>query len=298
MSAAIGLPESTVEVLTSLAQHRTLTNAQVRAIHFPGRSPRWARKVLERLRVAGLVSQVRTPGALPRSLWYATEAGANVAVEAGGFDQAPKILRPEQAAGQLHRHTIAVNDTAIRFLEEARARGDDFGPLSWHHEVVHPLARARGRRRKVLRADAVLTYLRQDDGDVFVEQRFVEVDRATLSVERLASELAAYATLYRATDERGEPLWTSTYPAFPPTICVLDGAPRANLERRRNATIALLASDPELIPTPEVTIYICLAADLGEQGPFAPIFHDPARPGEPLNWLGIPTETRRGGRLA
>lgn len=131
---------------------------------------------------------------------------------------------------------------------------------------------------------------------MFVEQRFLEVDRATLSVDSLAAELAAYAALCRAGDEQGEPMWRASYPAFPPILCVLDGAARAVLERRRNATTALLASDPELTRTPEVTIYICLAADLDEQGPFAPIFHDPARPGEQLNWLGTPTDTDQGGR--
>lgn len=287
MSGTVGLPESTEEVLTSLVQHRALTTAQVWVIHFPDRTARWARRVLERLRSAGLVARVRTPGRLPRSLWFATEQGIEIAVEAGGFDQAPKALRPEQAAGQLHRHTIAINDAAICFLEEARHRGDDFGPLSWSHEVVHPLTRTRGRRRKVLRADAVFTYLRRNEGDVFVEQRFLEVDRATLAVDRLASELSGYATLHRATDERGEPIWRNTYPAFPPVICVLTGTSRAALERRRNATVALLSSDPGLDRTPEVSIYICLAADLHEQGPFSPIFRDP-RETEPRDWLGKP----------
>lgn len=296
MSAPAGLPWSAVEILTSLTQHRALTTEQVHQIHLPDRSPRRARQILSTLKDAGLVCLVRGPGGLPRGLWFVTEAGTKIALESGRLDHAPRVLSPEQAAGQLRLHTVAVNDTAISFLNEARRRGDDFGPLSWRHEVVHPLTRGRGRRRKFLRADALLTYLRLDDGDVFVEQRFLEVDRATLSVDSLATELATYATLFRATGEQGEPLWRSSYPACPPILCVLDGAPRATLERRRNATIALLASDPELIRTPEVTIQICLAADLGEQGPFAAIFHDPARPGEWLNWLGDPTDTDQGGR--
>ncbi|MBN8870535.1 MAG: replication-relaxation family protein [Solirubrobacterales bacterium] len=290
MRARDGLPQTAVEILTSLASHRTLTTAQVWAIHLPDRTVRRARQVLGDLQSAGLVLRVRAPGALPRGLWFVTESGARLAVESGRLDRAPKVLSPEQAAGQLRLHTIAVNAAAICFLEEARHRGDDFGPLSWHHEVVHPLTRGRGRYRKVLRADAVLTYLRLDDGEVFVEQRFVEVDRATLSVDSLAAELASYARLFRASDDHGEPLWRATYPAFPPVVCVLDGAPRAALERRRNATIALLASDPELVRTPEVSIHTCLAGDLAEQGPFAPIFRDPTRPGESLNWLGTPAD--------
>jgi hypothetical protein len=288
LNAPTGLPQATVEILTSLTQHRALTTAQVHAIHLPDRSSRRASQILESLRDAGLVSSVRSPGSLPRALWFTTEQGTIIAMEAGDLDHAPKPLRPEQAIGQLHLHTMAVNDTAISFLDAARRRGDEFGPLSWRHEVAHPLNRGRGRRSRFLRADAVFTYLRLDDGEVVVEQRFVELDRATLSVDRLATELAAYATLCRASDEHGEPLWRERYPAFPPVICVLTGALRENLERRRNATIALLRSDPEFARTPEVTIHICLGQDLADEGPFGSIFRDPRLPDPRLNWIGEP----------
>lgn len=139
MSARAGLPQSAVEILTSLAQHRTLTTAQVQAIHLPDRSLRRARQVMAELQSAGFVSRVRAPGNLPRGLWFITDAGATVAVESGRLDHAPRVLSPEAAAGQLRLHTLAVNDTAISFLTEAWRRGDDFGPLSWHHEVVHPI---------------------------------------------------------------------------------------------------------------------------------------------------------------
>ena len=74
-------------------------------------------------------------------------------------------------------------------MEAARERGDDFGPFAWRHEVSHPpLARA-GRRRRRLIADAVFTYLRIEEDGVAIEQRFLEIDRATLTVDRLAAEL-------------------------------------------------------------------------------------------------------------
>jgi hypothetical protein len=46
----------------------------------------------------------------------------------------------------------------------------------------------------------------------------------------------------RAPGEAGEPAWRTWYPAFPPVICVLAGASRVVLERRRDTAIALLRS--------------------------------------------------------
>lgn len=130
-----------------------------------------------------------------------------------------------------------------------------------------------------------MTYLRLEGNGVLVEQRFIEVDRATLSADRLTAELAAYAHLFRAADDQGEPLWRAMYPAFPPVICVLSGAPRDGLERRRSTAIALLASDPDLTRSPNVDVLFCLANDLRQHGPFAPIFTGP-RHRDPVDWLG------------
>lgn len=294
MSAPAGLPQPTVEILASIGEHRVLTTAQVRAIHLADRSVRRAEQVMASLGSAGLVSYVQSPGGLPRRLWFLTEAGSRTAKGSGALSVAPRVLEPEQAAGQLRAHTMAVNDAAISFLKAARSRGDEFGSLSWQHEVVHSLNRGRGRRRRVLRADAVFTYLRSAGDEVFVEQRFLEADRATLSVDRLASELSAYAELFRATDERDEPIWRHRYPVFPLVLCVLSGGTRAALERRRNTAIALLRSDPDVTRTPEVTFLICLAEDLRDHGPFAPIFRDPHQRNGFSDWLGLSAKTDDG----
>ena len=132
-----------------------------------------------------------------RRLWHVTELGARLAREAGVLDGEPRLIGAEEAAGPLQAHTLAVNDAAICFMEAARERGDDFGPFAWRHEVSHPLSRGRGRRRRRLIADAVFTYLRIEESGVAIEQRFLELDRATLTVDRLAAELARYAELYR-----------------------------------------------------------------------------------------------------
>lgn len=268
--------ETGIEIVASLAQHRVLSAAQVRAIHLPASGERWAQRLLVRLGDARLAGFVRSPRS-PRRLWHVTELGARVAREAGALDGEP---RPLQA------HTLAVNDAAICFLEAARERGDEFSPFSWRHEVSHPLSRGRGRRRRALVADAVLTYLLLDGEGVAIEQRFLELDRATLSVDRLAAELARYAELHRLTGADAQPLWRERYPVFPPVHCVLTGGRRSVLERRRATTLAMLGTDPRFTREPEVAVSICLLEDLEREGPFAPIFRDASDPARPVDWLG------------
>jgi hypothetical protein len=282
-AARLRLPEATAEVLASLGEHRTLSTAQVHAIHFSDRSPRRAQQILAHLERAGLVAYVEARRA-PRRLYFLSERGADLVIDAGEVERRPKVLGPEQAAGPLCAHTIGVNEVGISFLRAARERGDDFGPLSWRHEVAHPLN--RGRARRSLIADAVLNYVRIAERHIVYEQRFVELDRATLSVERLVAELARYGQLCRARDKGGEPLWRSHYPSFPSVICTLAGASRKALIRRRDIAIALLEGHPELVSAYGLTIHFCLLDDLTDRGPFAPIFYPVGGPDGAVDWLG------------
>lgn len=287
------LPLATAEVLASVAQHRVLSTPQIRAIHFEGSSLRWAQMVLARLEDAGLLAFVPMLGAAgtPRRLWYVTERGARVALSAGALERMPRLFDGEAASGPLQAHTLAVNDAAICFMAAARERGDDFGPLAWRHEVPHRLGRRR--RAGTLFADAVLTYLRLTESAVVVEQRFLELDRASLSVDRLAAELGSYARFLQAEDEYGDLLWESQYPSFPPVLCVLAGGTRAVLERRRDTTAAILQAEPRIAGAAGLSIRFCLAEDLSEVGPFAPIFTDVHDPETPVDWL-IPDPEEEG----
>ena len=143
------LPEATGEMLASLGEHRILSTAQVHAIHFPDRSPRRALQALCDLERAELIAWVEARRA-PRRRWFLTERGAELALNAGEMVDRPKILSPEQAAGPLAAHTLDVNEVGISFLQAARERDEEFGPLSWRHEVAHSLNRGRGRAGRKL----------------------------------------------------------------------------------------------------------------------------------------------------
>jgi hypothetical protein len=288
-----GLPEAAIEIIASLAQHRVLSTGQVRAIHFPDNNARWTQQVLARLRGAGLVGSVRPPRSGER-LWFASGRGLRLAREAHGLDGDPRPLDADDAAGRLSAHTLAVNEVGISFLRSARERGDEFGALSWRHEVAHPLSGGRGRRRRTLFADAVLTYLREEDGRLALEQRFVELDRATLSVDRLVAELDRYPELYLAKAKDGGPVWAVRYRRFPRVLCVLAGGSRPALERRRRSVVALLRGSPRMGEAKEVRISICLLEDMVDRGPFAPIFVGLRDPRRPVDWLGRATEQGEG----
>jgi hypothetical protein len=289
--AAPPLPAIATEVLTSIHQHRLLSATQVHEMHMPDRARRSTERVLAQLAERRLIAFVR-PGRGGRRLYYLTLTGAQ-AVETipTRVETRRKLITPEQAAGPLWKHTLAVNDTGIAFMRAARKRGDDFGPLGWRHEIAHQASSA-GHGRELLIADALLTYLALGPGhELTFHYRLLELDRATVPTDTLASKLARYADLYRhAPTNHGQssakPAWQSRYPIFPDIICVLTGQPRAALQRRAQTVLALCREDPKLKSTPEIRVSLALLEDIQTDGPFGPVWHQPNNPARALDWLG------------
>jgi hypothetical protein len=287
-SRAGPLPAMAVAVLQSLYQHRLLSTPQVRAIHAPDATPRHAQALLAGLERRGLARHARGRHGL--KLWHLTRRGANAAEATGELDVPRRLLSPEQAAGPLQAHTLAVNDVGIAFMRAARQRGDEFGALSWRREVAHIAGPARGRRGvDLVIADALLTYLLAEEDGLSLEYRFVELDRATLPLDRLAAKLARYARLERHFPRGArEPGWRNHYPTFPGVLVVLANRPRRLLERRREAVIGLYEADPELDRGAELAVSVCLLDDLTEHGPFGAIFARAPHRERAVNWLGEP----------
>jgi hypothetical protein len=227
-------------------------------------------------------------------LWHLAERGADALEGVGRAETRRKVLSPEQAAGPLQEHTIAVNDVGLAFVQAARKRGDECGPFDWLHEVAHSLGPPPGSRApEQLISDAVLTYqLAERGGSTSIAHRFVELDRANRSAAELARRIGRYARLYRrmipSDDLGGEsvPLWERLYPVFPALLVVLAGRARERLEDRRRTVLALCGEDPGLAGTPEVEVSICLLEDLASRGPFAPICRRLANPRKAVDWLG------------
>ncbi len=287
------LGETAIAVLESLNQHRLLSTAQVHELHAPRASRRWAQEQLALLREVGLAESTSLPGR--RLLWHLSERGVDAAATIPSrAEMRRKVIAPEQAAGPLQEHTIAVNDVGLAFVRAARERGDECGPFDWLHEVAHSLGPPPGRRTpEQLISDAVLTYqLAEAGGQTSIAYRFIELDRATRSAADLAHRLGRYARLYRRTVPvegaagGSAALWSRLYPVFPTVLVVLAGRPSDRLEDRRRTVLALCGQDPDLAETPEVEVSICLLDDLADRGPFGPICRTLADPGKAVDWLG------------
>lgn len=112
------LPEATAEIIASIGEHRIVSTAQARAIHYPDRGLRRTQQALAYLEQAGLIAHVERRGS-PRRVWFLTEAGADAVILAGEVKERPKVLTPKQAAGPLTAHTLDVNDVGVCFMEMA-----------------------------------------------------------------------------------------------------------------------------------------------------------------------------------
>lgn len=283
------LVETAAEILQGIHQHRLLSTSQVHALHAPHAHVSWPQRLLAQLRDLGLVHMTRLPHR--PALWHLTEQGAD-AVETIGdrIETRRKVLAPDAAVGALQRHTLAVNDVGIAFVQAARERGDECGPFAWRHEIAHPLGPPPGRRRtEQLISDAVLRYQQHRDGQPRFHYRFVELDRATRATDDLAERLARYGRLHRRTipgpGGRQVRLWPKLYPTFPAVLLVLAGRRRDLLEQRRDTVLRLCAHHPDLAQSPEVEIHACLLDHLEDHGPFAPIFRTAVSRNESVGWL-------------
>jgi len=277
-------------MLAGIYQHRLLSTTQLHDLYTPSTGARWTRTVLALLERRELVDRVRSPRRL--SLWLVTDSGADAVETIGAVAEARrKVATREQAEGPLKAHTVAVNQVGVAFVRAARELGDECGPDSWRNEVAHPITLARGRRpAELVIADAVLTYLQAgSDGGLALHQRFVELDRGTLSAEQLASKITRYARLRHFTasaDSSAEPLWRSYYRAWPHLLVVLADQSRARMSQRLQRTLALHASDPARAG--EIPVSFVALTDLESKGPFAPIFVTAQQPEQPVDWLGQP----------
>jgi len=245
-SAADTSPRRTTPVreqaLACLFQHRAATTVQLLRMLTPRPHPEYLRRCLRALRRDGLAESIdlyHHP-----SVWSLTDHGRAVVARWPQFaDQIP--YRAGRGPGGLRSaHTLTVTRTALAFLADARARGDDFSPLDWTPEVSHQVRDGAAGGQRMLVADALLHYTRVHPKRALL-RAFVEVDRATQSSEQLASKLIAYARFHSAppvvpgrhgTVSRQAAAaawaWQRSYPVFPRLLFVLTGAGQHALTQR------------------------------------------------------------------
>ena len=284
-------------MMASLYQHRLLSTEQLRAMHCPHASQQWSRQVLRELRDAGYITATNKRGSAagePMRLWFLTERGASSVELTPQGEERRIIVSDAGAAGQLQAHTLAVNDVGIACMNAAHARQDICGPLAWRHEVAHNIGGGMGRRGERVIADAVLEYTLSDEHEIAILYRFLELDRATMTLSAMSQKLARYARLatYSEQPERAAtPLWRQFYPTLPAVLVVFAGRRRSELEQRMDLLASLANADPALASS-DIVVLFTLLEDLQQHGPFAPIFIAAHAPDTLIDWLGRPNDTK------
>jgi hypothetical protein len=191
-------PSVPAEVLSMCYRHRLLTTRQIHLLHRPGGARRSAQRVMKGLLAGGLANFVRSM-VTDEAVWYLTDQGAAIAESGTGGRPSRYRVTAALAKGPLRQHTLAVNKVGLAFVSAARALGDECSPNDWEHEVALKVTDRRSAGRPwadLCVPDAVLHYaMRRDDGQELLA-RFVEVDRGTETVVRLAGKLRSYVKLH------------------------------------------------------------------------------------------------------
>lgn len=242
-------------------------------------------------KVSSLLTEISNDWNLIRSLRERRPGGSNVwfLTEKGGqtvravCDAAGEVPTPEQVAGALQAHALAVNDACSAFVAGARDTEDECGPLAWKLEEEIQWRQGRGRD-SVMRADALLHYIRIDDdpGASFsIRPRMyaVELDRGTEPTAELAAKVRRYAlarSFVSDPKKNPQPDWTQRWPAFPRVLIVLagrgDDGPR-QLERRLQMALQISLADPIVRrDAGQLHVSLCRLDQLMEQGPHADVF--------------------------
>ncbi|MFI9835184.1 replication-relaxation family protein [Streptomyces sp. NPDC051913] len=282
-----------LQVLTALALHRMATTGQLRQMLRPNSPRQLISRVLNKLRSAELVdlTPLQQADRSRTHAWYLTPDGVRLTRDLPLLrGRPPYPITSATAASLKTPHTLCVVRAHLPFAEDARRLGHEHGPWDWTPEVAHSIG--EGER---LVADAVLHYTAIEGQHRRKLRAFVEVDRTTMSSERLAVKLIDYARLFhhetqplgrRRTATSG-PAWLRWYPVFPRVLFVLTGAARTRLEHRISDLQAMTAQHP-LVATlaRETPLGATILEDIENHGPSAPVWV-PLTGGEPRPWTEL-----------
>ncbi|MEU9917823.1 replication-relaxation family protein [Streptomyces sp. NPDC051001] len=282
-----------LQVLTVLALHRMATTGQLLQMLRPTGSRQLVSRALNKLRSAGLVELTPLPDS-DRSrthAWYLTPDGVLLTRDHPLLrGRPPYPITSATAASLKTPHTLTVVRSHLPFAADARHLGHEHGPWDWTPEVAHSIG--EGER---LVADAVLHYTVVDGERRRKLRAFVEVDRTTMSSERLAVKLIEYARLFhyeaqpvgRRRPVSTGPAWLRWYPVFPRILFVLTGAARARLDDRIGDLQAMVAHHPLVAALArEVPLGAAVLEDIEEHAPSGPVWV-PLTGGEPRPWTDL-----------
>lgn len=279
------------QLLSVLAQHRMATTSQLHDLLRPDTARQTVSKPLNDLRQKGLVDYAVLPQSNRSRAWFLTSKGARLTRDFPALrGRPPYPITSSTAASLKVPHTLTVVRAHQAFVADARRHGDEHSHLDWIPEVSHPI----GDGEKVI-ADAVMYYTLVEGEHRRKLRAFVEVDRSTMSSERLAAKLIEYARLFqyeaqpvgRRRPTATGPTWLRWYPLFPRVLFVLTGASPARLEARIADLQAMVAQHPLVAALArEAQLGAATLEDIEEHGPSGSVWV-PLAGGEPRPWTAL-----------
>ncbi|UQW99128.1 replication-relaxation family protein [Streptomyces sp. RerS4] len=283
--------------LALIAQHRLLTTTALHRMLTPDTPARKIHNVLVPLREKGLITHTFL-GRQRLQAHFLTPTGTQTVAtwpELRARGNASAIHSPDSAA-LLAPHILTGVRAHLAFLTEARARGDEYEPLDWMPEVTHRLPDTGGEDR--LTADAVLHYTTTRPRRIHY-RAFVEIDRSTMSSERLARKLISYARFHDYTPQPvgrrgtvGDPAallaWQRFYPRFPRVLFILTGDSPTTLANRIADLRAMTADHPLVTRlAARVPLGAAILEDIEKAGPQAAVWTPLTGSTESRSWIDL-----------
>ncbi|MFE6335257.1 replication-relaxation family protein [Streptomyces sp. NPDC057798] len=282
------------QLLAVLAQHRMATTSQRQNLLRPGTARQTLSTPLNTLRDVGLVDYTVLPQSNRTRAWFLTPEGARLTKDFPSLrGRPPYPITSATAASLKTPHTLTVLRTHLAFVADARRRGDEHGHLDWTPEVAHTI----GDGERII-PDAVMHYALNQGPERTKLRAFIEVDRTTMSSERLAAKLIDYARLWSYEPQAlgrprprqpatAGPVWLRWYPVFPRVLFVLTGASRYVLDNRIRDLQAMAAEHP-LVGTlaQHVPLGAAVLEDLEDVGPTDDVWA-PLAGGNPRPWTEL-----------
>ncbi|WP_407842129.1 replication-relaxation family protein (plasmid) [Streptomyces sp. DSM 116496] len=283
--------------LALISQYRLLTSTQLHQMLTPHTPPRKIHNVLAPLREDGLITHTALGGKKGMHAYFLTAAGAQTVADWPELrGRTPTTIQSSTAASLRAAHTLTGVRAHLAFLADARAHGDEYEPLDWVPEVTHRLPDTVGEDRLI--ADAVLHYTVASPRRLQY-RAFVEIDRTTMSSERLARKLISYARFHSYTpqpagrrgniaDQGAMLAWQRFYPRFPRVLFILTGAARPTLTRRIE-DLRQMTADHELVTglATHVPLGAAVLEDLEAHGPHGKVWTPLAGTTEPRGWTQL-----------
>ncbi|MFC1405793.1 MULTISPECIES: replication-relaxation family protein [Streptacidiphilus] len=285
------------QAIAVLFQHRMATLAQLGQLLSPERSLEWPRKKMNQLRAQGLADLVKAPpgGA---GVWHLTDYGRQVAADWPELRgrTCPPVAADPLAVRLRAAHTLTVLRAHLAFLAEARTRGDEYGVLDWIPEVLHKVT---DHHQDAVIADALLRYTANTPEGRVQYRAFVEVDRATMSSERLAAKLIAYARFLdytpvppgrrsAAQNQSTMPMWQRFYPKYPRVLFVITNCGEQGLRHRIEDLKSMAGAHPlaaHLVR--KVPVGVARLEDLEAYGPGAAVWTALDGRSQPCGWTEL-----------